>query len=152
MAAQLLFTDEEVTEFKRRFKNKDTDKSKSITAEELGEFFKSTGKSYTDKQIDKMISDVDTDESGTIDFSEMLMGIAEQMVKWTWKEEHYTKAFDDMDKDGNGSLSPQELREALSASKPPMKRKKIKAIIQKADANKDGKIDREEFMKLIKSC
>nr|P21788.1 RecName: Full=15 kDa calcium-binding protein; Short=CABP [Hemicentrotus pulcherrimus] len=149
-AVQLVFTDAEKAEFKFGFKSKDGDNS--ITAKELGEFLESAGKSFSEEQLAQMISDVDTDKSGTIEFSEMLMGIAEKMMKWTWKKSHFQKAFDDMDKDGNGVLSPEELHLAMSTRiEPPMSKEAIDAIIAKADCDGDGKINRKEFVKLIKS-
>ncbi|XP_030836705.1 calcium-binding protein SPEC 2A [Strongylocentrotus purpuratus] len=149
MAVQLLFTEEQKALFKSSFKSEDTDGDGKITSEELRAAFKSIEIDLTQEKIDEMMGMVDKDGSKDMDFSEFLMRKAEQ---WRGREVQLIKAFDDLDKDHNGSLSPQELRTAMSAcTDPPMTEKEIDAIIEKADCNGDGKICREEFTKLIHS-
>lgn len=149
MAVQLLFTEEQKALFKRSFDSQDTNRDGKVNPEELKAAFKSLGMDLTQEKIDEMMSLIDKDGSGTLDFSECLMWKAEQ---WRGREVKFIKAFDALDKDDNGSLSPEELRTALSAcTDPPMTKEEIDAIIAKADCNMDGKIDRAEFVNLIQS-
>nr|NP_001119776.2 calcium-binding protein SPEC 2A [Strongylocentrotus purpuratus] len=149
MAVQLLFTEEQKALFKSSFKSEDTDGDGKITSEELRAAFKSIEIDLTQEKIDEMMGMVDKDGSRTVDFSEILMKKAEQM---RGKGAQYFKAFDALDTDKSGSLSPEELRTALSAcTDPPMTKEEIDAIIKKADGNNDGEIRRAEFVRMIQS-
>ncbi|NP_999769.1 calcium-binding protein SPEC 2C [Strongylocentrotus purpuratus] len=149
MAVQLFFTEEQRKVFKSSFKSIDADGDGKITPEELKAAFKSIEIELTQEKIDEMMSMVDKDGSRPVDFSEILMKKAEQM---RGKGAQYFKAFDALDTDKSGSLSPEELRTALSAcTDPPMTKEEIDAIIKKADGNNDGEIRRAEFVRMIQS-
>ncbi|XP_030854908.1 calcium-binding protein SPEC 1A-like [Strongylocentrotus purpuratus] len=86
--------------------------------------------------------------NGTIDFNEFVTMISQKMKR---KKKKYVKAFRNLDKDNNGFLCPDELRQAMLTVDPPMTEEDIKTVIKKTDLNDDGKVDLKEFKRAIKA-
>ena len=57
----------------------------------------------------------------------------------------FCKAFKDLDKDGNGTLSRDEIRALFKHPKCQYTDEQIEEIINEADKNNDGSISYEEF-------
>jgi len=66
------FSPKEKQELKVHFDSFDADRSGSITLSELKEVMKSLGENPTDAQVKQIISEVDADNNGTIEFNEFL--------------------------------------------------------------------------------
>lgn len=66
------FTAEEMGEMEAIFKTFDKDGNGCVTTEELGEVFKSLGEDVPGYKLRDMISEVDTDNSKTIEFNEFI--------------------------------------------------------------------------------
>ena len=60
------------------------------------------------------------------------------------------QAFNFFDHDGNGEISKEELYEFLKANNPEMTEEIAEYMIQEVDINKDGSIQFEEFVKMMK--
>lgn len=66
-------------------------------------------------------------------------------VKGCVEEERIADAFDRLDYDESGYISPQDLRELLVG----YSEKEIQALIAEADTDRDGQISFEEFKKIF---
>ncbi|KAF8407552.1 hypothetical protein HHK36_006686 [Tetracentron sinense] len=77
MAEQL--TEEQISEFKEAFSLFDKDGDGCITTKELGTVMRSLGQNPTEAELQDMISEVDADQNGTIDFPEFLNLMARKM-------------------------------------------------------------------------
>ncbi len=77
---------------------------------------KSLGQNPTEKELQDMINEVDTDGNNIIDFPEFLSLMARKM-KDSDQEEELVEAFKCFDKDGNGLISITELRNIMSLIK-----------------------------------
>ncbi|KAK4265247.1 hypothetical protein QN277_026325 [Acacia crassicarpa] len=68
------------------------------------------------------------------------------------KAEELRQVFATFDKNGDGFITRQELRESLRNMRMAMSEKEIDEIVVKFDSNGDGLIDFEEFCLLISEC
>ena len=92
-----------------------------------------------------MINEVDADGSGTIDFPEFLKMMANK-IKDENSEEEIREAFQVFDKDGNGVVTPNELRNVLHHIGEKLTDEEIDEMINEADMDGDGTINYEEFV------
>eukprot|EP00434_Breviolum_minutum_P026026 symbB.v1.2.023005.t1/scaffold2078.1/size90238/4 len=65
---------------------------------------------------------------------------------WKDKEEKILAAFKKWDKDGNGFISKEELKDVLNALGLPAKEEDVEVMLKDADLDNDGKIDYEEMV------
>merc|ERR1712232_291319 len=104
----------------------------------MGEGMKSQGMS-----IDKAaLISLDTDKSGSIDYSEFLAAC--MSTRTNWKREQLWAAFRAFDTDGSGKIDAIELREILGKTDA-----EVKALIAEVDVNNDGMIDFTEFTAMM---
>ena len=90
------------------------DEDGKITAEEVGTVMSSLGQNPTAEELQRTINEVDADGNGIIDFPKFLAIMARSMDNSHFSEEEIKGAFNAFDKDGSGSISAAELKEAMS--------------------------------------
>jgi calmodulin len=146
MADQL--TEEQIAEFKETFSLFDKDGDGTITTKELGTVMRSLGQNPTDAELADMINEVDADGNGTIDFPEFLTMIK---IKGSDSEEEILEAFKVFDKNGNGYISPAELRQVLTSLGEKLSDEEVDEMVREADIDGDGQINYEEFLKMMMS-
>jgi calcium-dependent protein kinase len=93
---------------------------------------------------------IDTDGSGQIDYTEFLAATLDR--KAYLKEDVCWAAFRVFDRDGNGTISKQELADVLNNGdlQSMFGREMVEKILQDADTNGDGEIDFPEFMEMMR--
>ena len=111
---------------------------------------RSVGQSPTESELADMINEIDADGNGTIDFPEFLTMMARK-VKDTESEEEILEAFKVFDKDGNGFISAAELRHIMTNIGEKNTGEEVDEMIREADIGGDGKINYEEFVKMMMS-
>jgi len=131
-------------------KKLDKDGDGTITTRELGTVMRSLGQNPTEAELQDMISEVDIDGSGTIDFPEFLTMMARKM-KDTDSEEEIKEAFKVFDKDGNGFISATELRHVMTNLGEKLTEEEVDEMIREADLDGDGQVNYEEFVKMMMS-
>jgi calcium-dependent protein kinase len=89
---------------------------------------------------------VDVDNSGTLDYTEFVMATMNEKDLIT--NERLKAAFRLFDKDGNGTISPEEIKEVLGLGEDDTEM--IDKLIEEVDENKDGEIQFEEFCAMMK--
>ena len=125
------------------------------------------------EEIKKMISDIDTDGSGTIDFSEFLEMMTTKMVCFAFKSiclckridvcvcvyvfqserdsrEEILKAFNLFDDDETGKISFRNLKRVARELGENMTDEELQEMIDEADRDGDGEINEEEFLRIMK--
>ena len=58
-------------------------------------------------------------------------------------------AFDDMDADGDGELTAEEIFEALSKNNPDVTLERVQEIVAKADADGNGTVSKQEWEEAV---
>ncbi|CAN1199188.1 Calcium-dependent protein kinase 21 [Linum perenne] len=141
-------SEEEIKGLKTMFTNLDTDKSGTITYEELKTGLARLGSKLSEAEVKQLMEAADVDGNGTIDYTEF---ISATMHRYKLeKDEHLYTAFQHFDKDGSGYITRDELESAMleygigdEAS--------IKQIITEVDTDNDGKINYDEFCAMMRS-
>ncbi|CAL4084321.1 unnamed protein product, partial [Meganyctiphanes norvegica] len=145
---QKTFSMEQIAEFKEAFSMIDKDNDGIVTIKELGTVMESLGQNRTEGELLKMISEVDTDANGTMDFSEFLFAMTTKDTD-TPSDEEIRKAFKEFDLDGNGFISTFEFRYVINKLGDILTDEEVNGIIQEVDGDGDGKIDYEEFFTMM---
>ena len=92
---------------------------------------------------------IDGDGSGSIDFTEFLELIADKMKTICENDASIRRAFRVLDKDCNGYISVEELRDVMTKLGEKLTEKEVAEMVQEADNNGDGIIDMEEFVEMM---
>lgn len=166
IAKQIEFTEEQLAEIKKSFDEFDADKTGSISTANMKEALKSAGRDPTDDDIKKIMEQMDFDQNGSISLEEfvrvakedlaqqlLMMSLASQrmrvVVQFSEEEMASMKAmFDNFDKDTDGFITLDELKECGTAVAPgkAVGDDEAKALMDKFDLDKDGKISFDEFV------
>ena len=79
---------------------------------------------------------IDANQNGMIDYTEF---IAACLQSYNYlKENHLRSAFSYFDKDGNGTISPEELRQCLQSDDFTLSDDQVDQLLEGVDKNKDG--------------
>mmetsp|Transcript_2907 Transcript_2907/g.4717 ORF Transcript_2907/g.4717 Transcript_2907/m.4717 type:complete len:150 (+) Transcript_2907:171-620(+) len=140
--------EEQIAEFKETFALFDEDKDGRLSMKDLGTMFNALGQNPTEQDLGIMIQEVDADEQGRIDFPSFLTLMA-QKVKDTDTEEELIEAFKVFDRDQNGFISAGELRYSMTNLGEKLTDAEVDEMIREADADGDGQINYDEFVKMM---
>ncbi|KAL2895315.1 Calcium-dependent protein kinase 29 [Bienertia sinuspersici] len=140
-------SDEEIKGLKEMFNNMDSDRSGTITLEELKHGLARLGSRLTESEIKQLMEAADVDKSGTIDYMEFITATMHRHR--LDKEENLYNTFQYFDKDNSGYITRDELKQVMTefgmgddAT--------IDEILNDVDTNKDGRINYEEFVAMMK--
>nr|XP_025654821.1 calcium-dependent protein kinase 13 isoform X2 [Arachis hypogaea] len=142
-------SNEEVEDIKDIFKKMDTDNDGIVSIEELKAGFQNFGSQLAESEIQMLLEAVNTNGKGTLDYGEFVA--VSLHLKRMANDEHLRKAFSYFDKDGNGYIEPDELRNALMEDGTDDCADVANDIFQEVDTDKDGRISYEEFVAMMKT-
>ncbi|PIN07675.1 Ca2+/calmodulin-dependent protein kinase, EF-Hand protein superfamily [Handroanthus impetiginosus] len=140
-------SEKEIKGLKQTFNNMDTDGSGTITYEELRTGLSKLGSKLSETEIQQLMEGADVDKSGTIDYIEFITATMHRHR--LDKEEHLYKAFQYFDKDNSGFITRDELRHAMTQYGMGDEAT-IDEVLNDVDTDKDGKINYEEFVAMMK--
>ncbi|XP_028764384.1 calcium-dependent protein kinase 13-like [Neltuma alba] len=146
--AEFLST-EEVEDIKEMFKKMDSDNDGIVSIDELKAGLLNFGSQLADSEIQMLIEAVDTNLKGRLDYGEFVA--VSLHLKRMANDEHLHKAFSYFDKDGNGYIEPDELRNALMEDGENDCTDVANDIFQEVDTDKDGRISYDEFVAMMKT-
>ena len=121
----------------------------TIDAKELKVAMRALGFEPKKEEIKKMISDIDKDGNGTIDFNEFLDMMTAKMSEKDSREE-ILKAFRLFDDDEKGKISFRNLKRVAKELGETMTDEELAEMIEEADRDGDGEINEEEFLRIMK--
>ena len=93
-----------------------------------------------------MISSVDKDQNGSIDFEEFLILMRQ---RHTSPDQELMNAFRVFDTNNDGAISREELRKLMIKLNQPLTEAELDAMMDMADSNNDGEISFEEFKEMM---
>ncbi|CAO3659795.1 unnamed protein product [Umbelopsis vinacea] len=146
MAHQPL-NDFEIEEARECFKTLDPE-NKGVTANELARAMRALGKSYTGEEIQAMISKADKRGKGRVDFQDFLALLENQRAKGS-HEAAFVEVFETMDSDNDGSITVQDIVNYMTSKGERISDQEVKEMVKAADVSGDGKVNYEEFVKIL---
>jgi calcium-dependent protein kinase len=148
-------SDEQIKELRDLFTSLDKDGNGQLTMNEMKEGFEKSGLSSQVVDLQQIIADIDGDGSGVIDYTEWIASTLN--IKQYFHEDILWAAFKVFDRDGNGKISKEELsafvvqdasvQEVLGVSSG----LEVDEILTQVDVNKDGEIDFDEFVEMMRA-
>ena len=138
-------TKEELEQLKAAFRFLDKDGNGTVEPEEIGEVLKTLGIEITDEEIKDIMSNLDENGDGVMDFNEFV-GMMNRRLSLNSQRAELKETFKVFDKNGDGKISFDELKEVLIGLGEEVTDQDVKDMIKEADLNGDGFIDFEEFM------
>jgi len=141
----------ELGELGEMFISMDTDNEGTISPKEFREALmlqrEKGEKGLTDEVISEIFRGLDHDESGQLHYMEFLAAVAESQGLIT--QERLIETFDRLDSDNSGFITVDNLREILGTD---FDDEVVAELVKGADENSDGRIDYEEFCKIVASA
>ncbi len=137
-------SEEEIKKIKAIFQSIDVDNDGKLSLEEMKKAVSLADGMKID-YLEQLFKSIDTDNSGNIEYTEFISASIEKSVYLN--EEKLKDAFKLFDADNSGKISRAEIEKVLHMDK---HSNEINAIMDKHDINKDGEIDFEEFLGMMK--
>lgn len=138
------YTDEDILELKEAFDLFDADKSGSIDPKELKDVIEDFGLDEKNAAIFDMISEIDVDGNGKIEFGEFLDMISGKTADENSMEE-VRKVFNIFDTDKTGFITFQNLRQIVNDLGEELSDATLQNLIEKGDSNADKLVSFEDF-------
>ena len=136
----------EINNLKMSFEAFDKCKDGQISFEELKQgLLQLKSNKFTENDAKELFNMIDADQNGKIDYTEFLASTIQK--KNYLKNERLFETFCMFDKDNSGTITKEEIINALKAEK--SQEKEIEKYINAVDKNGDGKIDYKEFLELM---
>merc|ERR1712167_376552 len=139
---------DEVAEMKEAFDLFDNDGSGAISVNELTSAMKSLGFDVKHAVVYNMVSDLDSDGSGEIEFDEFLEVMTAKISDKNTKEE-IDRVFKLFDKDRNGTLEADDLSRVCKELGEEMSEEDVREVIQRADLDGDGVVGLQDFYNVL---
>eukprot|EP00092_Neocalanus_flemingeri_P018116 GFUD01019606.1.p1 GENE.GFUD01019606.1~~GFUD01019606.1.p1 ORF type:complete len:152 (+),score=55.23 GFUD01019606.1:41-496(+) len=135
-------------EFKEAFDEFDTDGSGTISPEELLGVLRAMGQNPTEDELLNLVMEVDIDGNGTIEFEEFL-SMMKKSASEQDEEADLREAFKIFDRDKDGFISMKELKKVASMLGTMLSKEELDEFMAQADSDGNGKLDYDEFVKML---
>lgn len=140
---------EEKTKLYKVFKSLDKDGDGQIDKQELIMAYSKLSKGFNvEEEVNCIFDKIDVNHTGSIDFSEFLLATVD--YKKGIHEKELRQIFSIIDKDKSGTLEKCEIAEFFNLGGPEHEAE-LNALVDEADANKDGIISLDEFCNMMNS-
>merc|ERR1711872_54252 len=142
------FNELQDAEFREAFDEFDTDKSGAISHKELLGVMRAMGQNPTEDELLNMILEVDLDGNGTIEFPEFLE-LMKQKACEDDDADTIREAFKIFDRDKDGYISTKELKKVTTMLGQSLTKEEVDDFMKEADVDGNGKLDYDEFVKML---
>ncbi|KAG2443686.1 hypothetical protein HXX76_002034 [Chlamydomonas incerta] len=141
------FKAEEVDQLRELFVTADTNKNNLVDFNELRTALSKLGRAVDETELRRLFDAADMDGSGELDYREFVAALVGQdVVERCTTARH--GAFKDMDADGDGYLTPEEV---LKMMPPGSTLEEAQEMVKAADKDGDGRLDLNELEILLKN-
>ena len=134
----------DIQKLKDSFQAIDDNNDGMLSLEEMKKAI-SLNKGITCSDVEEIFKSIDTDNSGVINYTEFIAASLDKRIYL--QEEKLKDAFKLFDSDGSGKISKSEIANILKADN---NSTEVENIFKKYDLNKDGEIDFDEFLQMMK--
>ena len=142
-------TEEQMDEIREAFNLFDGDQSGAIDVRELKAAMRALGFEVKNEELKKMVSDVDNDGNGTIEFAEFLQMMTGKMGEKDSRED-IEKVFKLFDDDNTNKISFRNLARVAEELGENIDDEELQDMINQADRAGDGEINIDEFYRIMK--
>jgi calcium-binding protein CML len=128
------------------FRRFDMDGDGSLTQLELAALLRSIGLKPTGDELHALLSSMDSNNNGAIEFEELAAAIAPMMTQQSLVDQvQLLEVFNAFDRDGNGYISAAELARSMAKMGQPLSFLELTQMMKEADTDGDGVISFSEF-------
>ncbi|ONK82114.1 uncharacterized protein A4U43_C01F36260 [Asparagus officinalis] len=132
------------------FKRFDKDSDGSLTHLELAALLRSLGLKPGGDQIHALLTNMDSNRNGSVEFEELVEAIAPLMSEQALaNQQHLLDVFRSFDRDGNGYISAAELARSMAKMGQPLNFCELTEMMRVADTDGDGVINFNEFAAIM---
>ena len=137
-------SENDIKKLKESFQAIDDNNDGMLSLQEMKKAI-SKNKGITCSNVEEIFKSIDTDNSGVINYTEFIAASLDKRIYL--QEEKLKDAFKLFDSDGSGKISKSEIANILKADN---NSTEVENIFKKYDLNKDGEIDFDEFLQMMK--
>merc|ERR1711953_377042 len=136
-------------ELKEAFDEFDKGGSGSISTNELLHVMRAMGENPTEDDVLNLMMEADLDGSGTIEFPEFLESMKQKYGNMTDTEGDIKDAFKIFDRDKDGFVDIKELIKVASTMGFSLDIEDLRICLNEVDEDGDGKLNYQEFSKML---
>ena len=145
----MVLTIQQIEEYKCAFKLFDKNGNGKISANELSAVLKCLNCDASDDEISDMINEVNGLETGEISL-ESFLRLMESKLENVDFEDELREAFRVFDNNNSGYISSARLKHVMECLGEDVTAKDAEDMIREADVDKDGIVNFEDFVKMMK--
>jgi len=135
---------------KKVFSTFDTDKTGFVGTDRIPDILQ-FGANFEEDELDSRIADVDKDKAGKVNFDQfvqIVMTFLEEEDDEALAEE-LKEAFRMYDKEGQGYITTQVLKDIMKELDPKLTKDELEQIVNEVDEDGSGTVDFDEFMEMM---
>ncbi|KAI3985585.1 hypothetical protein MKX01_033868 [Papaver californicum] len=141
---------DQLQQLKDIFARFDMDSDGSLTQLELAALLRSLGLKPSGDQIQAMLSNIDANGNGSVEFDELVSAIMPDMNEEILiNQEQLMEIFRSFDRDGNRYITPAELAGSMAKMGQPLSYREITEMMREVDINGDGVVNFNEFATIM---
>ncbi|CAI5729874.1 unnamed protein product [Peronospora destructor] len=146
---KVALTEEQKQEIREAFDLFDTTGSGTIDVKELKVAMRALGLEPEKEEITKLIAEIQRDGRNAIEFTEFVDLLTPKLNEMDSRKE-VLKAFHLFDDDETGKISFSNLKRVAKELGENMTDEELQEMIDEADRDGDGEIDKDEFLRIMK--
>uniref|UniRef100_A0A8B9EHP5 EF-hand domain-containing protein n=1 Tax=Anser cygnoides TaxID=8845 RepID=A0A8B9EHP5_ANSCY len=139
-------SDQQRLQLREAFDLFDADGSGQMDVRGLKITMRALGCELRKEEMKRIISQVDEEGSGKINFESFLQVMAQKMP---YSEKEILKGFKLFDYDGTGKISFEKLKLVATEVGEDITDEELQEMIDEADADGDGEVDQQEFLRIL---